>query len=258
MKIAKHICFFYLEERIKYINKIIEETNKYPFTTDIFIHMNLNFSKDTFIDYKNGNLVIIVHDLSHIHPFYLPSLTRKLLKEQRNDYDIFIYVEDDILIPTDAINYWLQYKDNLIKSNYNLGFVRIEVDNENKEYCSDICHSPDMRNLGYLTKKIVIEGQEYIINDKNPYCAFWIYDKQEFNNFINSKYYDINNVTGYDIRAVVAIGLHGVETNWYKGTIIPIKENQLIDECKVYHLPNNYVHREGHWICLLFNEVIKV
>jgi hypothetical protein len=258
MKITKHICFFYIEDRIQYINKIIEETNNYEHTTDIFIHTNINLRIDRFIEYNNGSLNIIFHDLSNINPFYLPSLTRKLLKEQSNDYDIFIYVEDDILIPKETIKYWLQYKDIVIKNNFNLGFIRIEIDNKGDEYTTDICHSLDMTNLGYLTKQIVIDTDKYIINDKNPYCAFWIYDKQEFNNFINSKYYDINNVTGYDIRAVVAIGLHGVETKWYKGTIIPIKENQLVNECKVYHLPNNYVHRKGHWICLLFNEVLRV
>jgi len=237
---------------------MLEETNNYPFTTDIFIHTNQKFSKDQFMFYNNGSLSIVFHDLSGIHPFYLPSLTRKLLKDQRNDYDVFIYVEDDILIPNQAINYWFIHKDTLLKHNYNLGFVRIEVDKKGDEYISDVCHSADMSSLGYLTTQISIDEKQYILNDKNPYCAFWIYDKQEFNKFVDSKYYDIRNVSGYDIRAVVAIGLHGVETGWYKGTIIPMKDNQLVNECKVYHLPNNYVHRENYWICLKFNEVVKI
>jgi len=258
MRITKHICFFYVEDRLKYLNKIIEETNNYKYTTDIFIHTNLKISNDKFLEYNNGSLNIIFHDISGIHPFYLPSLTRKLLKEQSNQYDIFIYVEDDILIPRQAICYWLENKDKVIKNNYNLGFLRIEIDSKGDEYTTDICHSSDMVNLGYLTKKIDIELDQYIVNNINPYCGFWIYDKQEFNNFINSNYYDINNVSGYDIRAVVAIGLHGVETNWYKGTIIPINENIPANGCKVYHLPNNYVHREGHWRCLLFNDIVRV
>ena len=40
MKITKHISFYYLENRIAYINNIIDETNKYEYTTDIFIHTN--------------------------------------------------------------------------------------------------------------------------------------------------------------------------------------------------------------------------
>ena len=90
-----------------------------------------------------------------------------------------------------------------------------------------------MSNLGFLTKEVIIESQKYIINDKNPYCGFWIYDKLEFNKFVDSKYYDIRNVNGYDIRAVVAIGLHGVQTDWYKATVIPLKENKL-DVIKKY------------------------
>jgi hypothetical protein len=258
MKITKHICFFYVEDRIQYLNKILQETDNYKYPTDIFIHTNQLFTNDKLVDYKNGSLNIIWHDLSNTHPFRLPSLTRGLLKEQCNDYDVFIYTEDDILIPKHTIEYWLNHKDIVVRNKYNLGFVRIEIDDKGDEYTTDICHSPDMTNLGYLTKKIELESQTYILNDKNPYCAFWIYDKQEFNNFVNSKYYDINNVSGYDIRAVVAIGLHGVETDWYNGTVIPIKEDRLTYECKVYHMPNNYVHREGHWICLLFNDVVRV
>ena len=40
MKITKHISFHFLPERIIYINNIIDETNKYEYTTDIFIHTN--------------------------------------------------------------------------------------------------------------------------------------------------------------------------------------------------------------------------
>ena len=28
---------------------------------------------------------------------------------------------------------------------------------------------------------------------------------------------------------------------WYKGTIIPLINNKLHEDCKIYHLPNNYV-----------------
>ena len=228
MKVTKHIAFFYNESRFQYLNKTLEETNNYDYITDIFIHTNKDFSNDKLYKYENGSLNIVTHDLSNRHPYDLPKLTRSLMKYQRDLYDIFIYVEDDILIPNNSLQYWVHHKDILLKHNYNLGFIRIEFDNQNKEYCTDICHSPDMSNLGFLTKEVIIESQKYIINDKNPYCGFWIYDKLEFNKFVDSKYYDIRNVNGYDIRAVVAIGLHGVHTDWYKNTVIPLKENKLV------------------------------
>jgi hypothetical protein len=233
MRITKHISFYYIENRLFYINNIIDETNKYECITDIFIHTNKNLQEDSLNKYTNGLIQIIYHDLSNINPFYLTWKCRDLLQKQKNDYDIFMYIEDDILVPYKAIKYWLKYHEKLIQMNYNLGFVRIEIDNNN-EYITDLYGEQ-------LDTIINLYETTYCINNKNPYCAFWIYNKNEFNRFINSKYYDINNIHGYDIREQSAIGLHGNNTIWYKNTLIPIINNKLIEDCKIYHLPNNYV-----------------
>ena len=72
MKIATHISFYFSQDRIKYINKIIDETNNYEMTTDIFIHTNDSSLQDSsFNAYTNGCLKIVWHDLSNINPFYL-------------------------------------------------------------------------------------------------------------------------------------------------------------------------------------------
>jgi hypothetical protein len=219
-----------------YVNTIIDETNTYEYTTDIFIHTNcVDLQKEMFTKYTNGNLKIIYHDLTNIHPFYLTWKCRELLQQQRNEYDIFMYIEDDILVPYKAIQYWLKYNQKLIEMNYNVGFVRIETENNN-EYITDL-HGEKF--------DIIIELHEtrYVVNNKNTYCAFWIYNKHEFNKFVNSKYYDIRNIPGYGIREKSAIGLHGVDHGiyWYKNTLIPLVDNKLIDECKIYHMPNNYI-----------------
>ena len=45
MIITKHIAFFFIEKRIKYINTIINEANNYKYKTDIYIYTNYKFSK---------------------------------------------------------------------------------------------------------------------------------------------------------------------------------------------------------------------
>ena len=135
--------------------------------------------------------------------------------------------------------------------NYNLGFVRIEVEN-NIEYITDL-HGEKLDNIINLNEK------NYCINNKNPYCAFWIYNKNEFNKFVNSKYYNINNISGYGTREQSAIGLHGLNTDWYKNTLIPIINNKLIEECKIYHMPNNYViNKASHYATIKFDEALKL
>lgn len=238
MKIAKHVSFFYLENRLQYVNNIIAASNQYEIETDIFIHTNaenLSFN----IPYTNGTIHIIYHDLSNIHPYYLTWKCRELLKQQRDQYDIFMYIEDDILVPFKAIQYWQKYNEILLKDNYNLGFVRIEVA-EDVEYITDL-------NGEKFDTVIQIGTEQFCVNNKNPYCAFWIYNKKEFNKFVDSEYYDTNNIRGYEIRESSAIGLHGNGNNWFKHTVIPVTEDgKLKEDCRIYHMPNNYVSDNGN------------
>ena len=239
MKICKHIVFFYCkktEYRISYIDQMIEMVNHYPFETDIFVHTNIEGGLTTAMfqeENRNGTVEVVSHDLTGIHPWYLTWKYRPLMLSQRDKYDVFIYLEDDILIPDKAVQYWFRYKDRLIKDKYNLGFLRVEYDENNIEYCTDI--------VVPMSRKVKLDAHMYVQNETNPYTGFWIYDKEEFGRFIDSKYWDIKNIAGYSLRASSAIGLHGVETPWYKGTIIPVvSNNQIHSDCKVYHLPNNY------------------
>ena len=250
MNIAIHISFFYIEERFIYLNRIIEETNIYDDKADIFIHTNNNFEASMLKKYTNGSMNIIYHDLTNEHPYYLTWKCRKLMYEQKDDYDVFMYIEDDILVPNAAIHYWKTYNKQLINRNYNLGFLRIET-KDNEEYITDL---PNTR----FNKLIIIDDIKYCINDINPYCAFWIYNKEEFNRFVESKFYDINNIKQYNIREKSATGLHNPKTNWYKATLIPIIDNNVNKSCRIYHLPNNYVNNaRNKFATINFNDCIE-
>lgn len=234
MRITKHISFYFIPERLVYINSIIQETDKYEHTTDIYIHTNnIDLHTNMLHKYLNGSITIIYHDLTGIHPFYLTWRCRDYLRSQMSDYDIFMYIEDDILVPYTAVKYWLEHSEKLIQLNYNLGFLRIEVEN-NTEYITDLFGEQ-------FDTVIQIDGLDYCVNNKNPYCAFWIYNKKEFNKFVNSPYYNPQNIIGYGVREQSAIGLHGAWTGWYKNTVIPMVRDKLVSDCKIYHMPNNYV-----------------
>ena len=113
--ISYHITFFYIEERIQYLKLIIQECQKYFHNTDIFIHSNQQFDLNLDHYYTNGKIKIIVHDLTHIHPYKLTWCCRELMKNQVNEYDVFIYGEDDILIYVETLYYWFQNYNSLKK-----------------------------------------------------------------------------------------------------------------------------------------------
>jgi len=252
MKITVHISFFYIEKRIRYINQIIGETNQYDHPTDIFIHTNNpDLQASDFDRYTNGTIQIVWHDLTGIHPYYLTWKCRALLREQRNNYDIFMYIEDDILVPRKAIAYWLEHHELLVSKGYNLGFARIDTAEDGEEYMTDL-YGERLDTLGISNNNV------YCVNNKNPYCAFWIYDKREFNRFVDSIYYDIRNIPEYAVREMSAIGLHGITNYWYKKTLIPIICGQLHRDCRVYHLPSNYVSdKDSLFATIKFTEAIE-
>jgi len=286
MKLAVHISFFYRNQnksdrwasantKFPYLKKIIEEYNKYPLEVDIYIHTNRLFdlNRIDYSPYKNGKVSLVKHNLFKYSLFkgknyYLTWASRKLLSLQRNQYDFFLYQEDDIFIPKNTFIYWLNNKDECLNNNSNLGFLRIEIKND-EEYISDLTEK--------LTKEKYINGNKYIINDINPYCAFWIYDKKELNNWIKSKFWDLKNIHGRgaivskklekiglnnfpllryllysyrnkrpdNVMEASAIGINGYSVNWYKKTVIPIKNGHVDPDCRVYHLSNYYANESG-------------
>ena len=160
-----------------------------------------------------------------------------------------MYLEDDILVKFSAIKYWLKYSNKTLKNNYNLGFVKIETKN-NIEYVSDI--------IVRLNKKIILDDEEYCINNVNPYCAFWIYNKDDFNKFVETPFYNFIGTNHLGIREQSAIGLHCKKFNYYKNTIIPVNNNKLIEQCKIYHLPNTYVNNNTNKFATIpFDNVIN-
>lgn len=240
-----HITFFFMMDRLVYLEKSIETIGQYGCETDIFIHTNVPDLKMV-----NGNVSIIHHELGDEHPYYLTWKCRELLATQDGQYDVYMYMEDDLMIPNTAIQYWIRYHKILNNKNYNLGFFRIEIDEKGVEYVSDLIRP--------LSQSITLCGELFCVNDVNPYCAFWIYDRWEFARFVKSPYYDLTNIKGYGVRESSAIGLHGCLTRWYKTTLVLLDSpSRVSDACKIYHMPNNYVLGGNKYGILAFHRVFQ-
>lgn len=244
MKITKHIAFFYREDRLNYLSQMIQAANTYPFYTDIYIHTNVIFDVDSLATPTNGKVFLVGHDTTKKDPMRLPWYVRPMMEVQQDSYDIFIYVEDDILIPRSAIDYWLKYKDLCIRNGCNLGFFRMETDSEGTEYVSDLHNEQCISQQ--LDKICTLEDTHFVINDINPYVAFWIYDQQEFKRFLKSPAWDVSTLLQwYDERAAAAIGMHFIRNpnfRLYAHTILPLTPMFRVNpDCRVYHIPSNYV-----------------
>lgn len=253
LRFSVHITFHFVRERIRFLNRIISECGSYPGTADIFIHTNVQFNSNLLFEHTTGKLNLIVHDMRGQNPYLLTWKCRGLLRELKDDYDVFMYLEDDILVPREAIDYWLQYAPLAKSRNYNLGFVRTEVTGrpDGAECITDL---PKVRLPRVYAS---IEGVEFIFNSVNPYCAFWIYDKDTFARWTDSPLYDPKNIKEFDVREKSATGLHGPLTRWFSGTVIPVVDSgsKLHPACKVRHMGNNYT-RNSHFCTVMFDEAV--
>jgi len=246
-----HLPFFYKKDRIQYVNRLMAEYDQYPCQVDIFIHTNkFDLTKDFFVAYTNGLVEIVGHDIpDYMNPYFLTWKCRGFLVQQKDSYDVFMYSEDDMLIPRDTFQYWLENHTDLVEKGYNLGFLRIEIEPESQdEYITDLDD--------YLRTIISIDNKKYCLNNVSPYCAFWIYDHKEFNRWINSPFYDPMNIHIYGVPERSAVGLHSIHMNWYKGTVIPLENDYLTPRCKIYHLPNNFVVINDTWAKIRFKDAL--
>ncbi len=257
MKLAAHITFFHSKLRLKYLKRVVDNLLEIEENIHIYIYTNkklalyaensnikiklFNYRKFLFSRFSKKSFLNQLGIKWLIHPFYLAWENRDLIETIVEEYDVQIYLEDDIEFKKDNFEYWLKYKQISKLYNYNLGFFRFEVDETRRKLLTDV-NWP-------LTEIIELEGQKFLLNNLNPYCGFWIMDKNELKEFVKSKEWNFD-FNGYGIREKSAIGWHGGKMQQYIDTIIPLIENRnsfiTPVTSAVHHLPNNYIGKSNY------------
>ena len=106
-KISAHIPFYikkpYDKKKINNFNKVCKNLLCLSNKSQIFVHTNQKFKS------KNKKIKYFYYNFKTDHPFKLTWYCRNLMKSQRNNFDIFIYCEDDILFDKKNLKYWLKY-----------------------------------------------------------------------------------------------------------------------------------------------------
>lgn len=272
-----HIGHLYNPDRFKFINRFIDEINKYECDTDLFIHTTKEIPEEVFHKNKKGKIEVCVYTKFPSHPigsaryasttWYLPWLYRPMLEKQIDDYDIFMGIEDDVLFYKETLEYWLKYKDDLIERNINLGFLLVEKDDKGEKFW---VNSPGVRLGGrrrtgsrVLPTFLKIKDNLYIINNIEPYCTFWIYDRNEMKRWMREEYWDPNKIKRWIGRCQVAEpAMLGMSVDGYKYTAIPlIKRNggwikKVDPNCTAWHQSQRMIKFDNSFSTVKVNECI--
>jgi hypothetical protein len=213
----------------------------------------LNTIIDEFRSYKRYDITINVHSTVPVYrkdinlTLYDPSIKTKLVSVHRKefvnsieDYDLFLYTENDILIKEETIDTFLKY-ELLLDINHCLGFIRYEKlpNDENIYITPDVFFNVPKRGMD--NNNININNISYFTL-QNDHQGCWILSQNKLKNII-SNFQFISDTSNLESGAseIYSKWIHGI--NGVKGgPIIKIytKNKEDLDKCLIHHLSDKY------------------
>lgn len=190
------------------------------------------------------------YDLAHgmAHPFHLTWWHKQHLKEwharEGTPQDLFMYIEDDIVVTAENIAYFAKYLDAAKAKGFIPGFLRFE------KLADGTIMNPDYRGIQEVVEahKVVLDGQQFFA-PKFSYWAGFIMDRDLCSEYFACWRSRIENLDRFkedpgDPRVQSARGLtfEKVPAGAPSRYIVPVDAaDHPLPECLVWHSANNYV-----------------
>jgi uncharacterized protein YkvS len=213
-KLLVCIAFHNNPKRLGFIEKVIENFSKYKVIVDIVVDTNET------LDLKAS---VVEHRLNH--PYHLTWVHRNHFKRNIDNYDYFMYVEDDMLVPYEGFCEYLNNFSVVWDLGYVPSFIRIET-MDDKEFITDVTTEQTL-------EPIIIENKKFVtFQHPTHYHAFWIMPQKQLKETLTENFERVE--TSREMAASYPMW----ELN--KTPIVKIEENQIDKLCYSYHLPNNY------------------
>lgn len=219
----------YRGNQMQFLNKVIDEYRSYKkYDVTINIHST--------VDIPRTDINLVKYDPTKVDR--LAYVHRQEFINLRNDYDLYIFSENDILIKEELIDLFLKY-DNLLPENYCIGCMRYEqrpIDDptDNNLYCIDIW--PHTGHI--LDKNVTINGNEYFIV-RNPFQSFFLLTKKQLNYVIDNCQFHRTDWPGIETSSA------GIYRNWEHadGVINKVwtRNKEDLKKCLVHHISNVHI-----------------
>lgn len=220
------IAHHYVPEKLIYLKQVVERFLSYNLDVTIIIDTN-SYELLKYLNYHN---VYIYANNKLEHPHHLAWLHRQHIKDFIDDFDYFMYIEDDIDLP---FKNFVEYLNNfeLLFPNYVPSFIRVET-LDGIDYAVDVQKQQKINN-----SNIIKIGDKKFISLNRPYHAFWIMPHKELKETISNDF--INYCKDRELAA--SYPMSGLS----KKPLIMLDNNKISNLCYSYHLPNKYVNMIG-------------
>jgi 2-polyprenyl-3-methyl-5-hydroxy-6-metoxy-1,4-benzoquinol methylase len=204
-----------------YLNRIIHEYQSMPCTVDIVILSDVSKSFEPGIE--------VVVGLPTRNPWSLPFGHKQIFAERQDDYDLFIYTEDDILIEWRNINSYAQLTKAL-PDDYISGFIRYELNSTGEKWF------PDFVGPYHWIPTSVRKADQFTLAEfSNLHSACYVLTREQLRRVIGSGGYVVKPHEGrYDLLCTAATDPY---TQCGLKKVIAISH---ISDVMVHHLSNRY------------------
>jgi hypothetical protein len=218
----------YGTKNFKYLNQVIDNYKTFKkYDIDIIVHGTIPLDRTdiTFISHENPKNTVFFHRQEFVY--------------NADNYDFFIFSEDDILINEYTLDMYIEF-DTKLSINECLGFLRFEriYEDIHTKYLIDMWKVP-----GHPVSNTNINiGDEKYFSIINPHQSCYILNKDKLKFVINNSNYLIDSDT--ITTNVLESASSGIFVEWYHGTgvlrkLLPTDPTKF-EKCLIEHLPGNH------------------
>ena len=249
-KLAIAVTFHYVQDRIKYLEKLA--TQFHLLADEVVVHISTNENDAEAIlniiktVKQNRQLVVETHVPTYLgHPYLLTwshFYTFRKLFESDESITHFMYLEDDIFITPKNIEYWLKSRLDLQISGLIPSFLRYEK----REGSADL-YSTDATTNSSLAKIPTLKTSESYcyLNLPNPYQGMYLLDRElMYEHLIGPSSIPENTPWGIREKAAAGLTFINVPPGCYSRNFIgyDFKNRNIDPNSLIHHLPNNYAN----------------
>ena len=253
-KLAVVVCFYFNPKKIDILKKTIQKINSYNFKIDLTIITNqLKIKQKKILKklIKNKIKNYSIHETEEMPDTdLLPWYSINVMKKKYHNKSIshFMFIEDDILVSSKNICYWVYFRKILKKFNLSPGFLRYE-NYKGNFYAVDY---PKKIFLNKCPKIQTINGNSGFINPRFPYSAMYLMDRELMREYLNSNAvkFDFSFTNNFlKSKAPIKEQLNishaflNVPQGFFNKLMIPFeKDKNILDYCLIEHTDIKYAN----------------
>jgi len=265
-RLAICITVHFSAERVQYLRIMSDHFSRLADVVEVFVVTNaqadkgeLKMLEDALQDKGFKYEFFIPHGLGH--PYLLAWSHFDVFKRLIVNPSIthFMYLEDDLLVTKDNINYWNESLETLAPLGLFPSFLRVE-----RNHLNSYWYSSDAQEQFYFSKlpKVYKNSGYAFINLPHPYQGMYLLTRELMLEHLNSKSSNPDFGVWY-IREKAAQGLtfQSVPEGFTSRNLVgfDIKNQKFDPRCFIHHLPDNYANRtppDGKLGTIQIDEVI--